>query len=62
MEDAKTKDKIECINDMGKYFNEVDPDARRILKANMDGLITGFRMGLEHKGENNHGVQTDLHS
>lgn len=48
MEDL-LKEKISSINDMGKYFNEVDEDARRLLKANMDGLLTGFRMGLEHK-------------
>lgn len=48
MEDL-LKEKISSVNDMGKYFNEVDEDARRLLKANMDGLLTGFRMGLEHK-------------
>lgn len=56
MDDLKMKDKISGINDMGKLFNEVDEDARRVLKANIDGLLTGFRMGIEYKGDKNHGV------
>lgn len=62
METLKNREQIEELNIIGSAIQGVDSNAKTLIQANINGLITGFRMGLEHKGDNNHGVQTDLHS
>jgi hypothetical protein len=56
MEDIlKSKEQVEEINIIGNAMKGVDDKAKALIQANLNGVITGLRMGIELTGDS-HGV------
>jgi hypothetical protein len=52
MEDVlKMKETAEEINIIGDSLHGLDDKSKALIQANINGLITGFRMGLECQEE-----------